>query len=169
MLSLHAVLLTASLAADLRVGAFEVDEPWGAVEDRHAAAVDVALRRVPILFRALVRPRLTSAVWSCDGWATEVDARQVSLQCRGRAPLVVPTDGSPVDLQLEDGRTVEFRALATANTLELNAVGRHGAQHSLWRVDGNDHLVVERTIQSRWLPDDVTWAVRYRRVPTATP
>jgi hypothetical protein len=160
-------LTLASLAAatpSLQSGSFQLDEPWEDVLTRQASAVDTALDDVPRLLRPLIRPILLRSVWSCDGWTTEVNATELSVQCRGRDPLRMPADGTRTPVVLPGGREFTVSGDSSNTVLSVRAEGRNGSQLSTWSFLHSEGLLVTRTIQSRWLPTDVTWTVMYRRV-----
>ena len=160
-------LTLASLAMatpDLRSGSFQLDEPWEDVLARQSSAVEAALDDVPRILRPLIRPILLRSVWSCDGWTTEVDATELSVQCRGRDPLRVPVAGTRTSIVLPGGREFSVSGDSSNALLTVRAEGRHGSQLSTWSFLHPEALLVTRTIESRWLPTDVTWTVMYRRV-----
>jgi hypothetical protein len=97
-----------------------------------------------------------------------VRAESVSITTDGRAPIVTPPDGTPIDWVREDKEKlkVSTTVAAAAGPLKQTFKSEDGERVNTYSVSGDGNtLTMQVAVNSSSLPRPATYALKYRRVP----
>ena len=135
------------------------------------AAVEGGMESLPFFVKPLARLRLRPAVYEtvCPKLDLALDGERLHVSCGGeQAPFSRRLDGGDGPIQ-DDGDTYHVQVLITERSVGLRFAGDKGGQSNIYAFEPDGGMVLHATIFSPYLPDDLVWTMRYRRVAGITP
>jgi hypothetical protein len=171
LLALVVLPLAAAQApsAELQVlasGHFVLVEPHAVYEPRLDAAVEQGMASLPFIVKPLARLRLKPAVYEtvCPELSLQLDGERLYLSCGGeQAPFHRRLDGSDGPI-MDDGDAYQVVINLQEHSVGLRFAGDKGGQANRYDFEADGGMVLHATIFSPYLPDDLSWTLRYRRV-----
>jgi hypothetical protein len=155
-------------AAELRAlatGRYVLAEAPPAYEPRLNAAVERGMASLPFFIRPLARAKLRPAVYEtvCSVVTIALDGERLQVSCGGaQAPFSRRLDGTDGPL-IDDGDAYDVEVLLTDHAVGLRFSGDSGGQANTYAFEPDGSMTLRSSIFSRFLPDDLSWSLRYRR------
>jgi hypothetical protein len=149
----------------LATGRFVLAEAPSAYQPRLDAAVEQGMVSLPFIIKPLARLRLRPAVYEtvCEELSLGLDGERLRVSCGGeQAPFDRRLDGSDGPI-FDDGDAYRVDILVTERSVGLRFEGDRGGQANTYRFEPDGSMVLQATIFSPYLPDDLNWSLRYRR------
>ncbi len=146
-------------------GHFVLAEPPTVYEPRLDAAVEKGMESLPFIVKPLARLRLRPAVYNtvCGEVSLALDVETFQLSCGGeQAPFTRRLDGSDPPL-IDDGDPYQVEVRVEADRVGLRFSGDKGGQANTYVFQTDGSMVLHATIFSKYLPDDLSWTLHYRR------
>jgi hypothetical protein len=135
----------------------------GASDDVNAA-INNAVRRMNFAMRPIARGRLRKTNEPYPRIVIANTASQVSVAMNGRAAIVSPANGTPIDWTREDGEELKVSTEWENGTLEQTFKAEDGQRVNAYSVspDGRT-LTMNVTVTAGRLPQPLTYKLVYRK------
>lgn len=135
-----------------------------AESDAIGPAIEAAVARMNFITRPIARGRLTRTNTPYQTIRIGEATDQVTIVTDQRAPIVSPTDGTPIAWTREDGEVLDVNTRWVDGTLEQTFVAEDGERKNAYSLapDGNV-LELRVTVTSPRLSGPLTYTLRYRR------
>lgn len=153
------LLLLATAHAHPVDGRWVLEPSMDEVEVLQGEAVEKALRSWPAFAVAKARAAVVEDNAPCAHVTFATDG-ELAYGCADLWTYRRPLEGED-QVEDDDGKPVTTQVDLDATDLEIQWVSGQGRRIDRYRVEG-DHLVVEHTIRSPFLPRAIQWALRYR-------
>lgn len=166
LLPLAAAQVPSAELQALASGHFVLAETPVAYAPKLDAAVEQGMASLPFIIKPLARLRLKPAVYEtvCPELSLGLDGERLYLSCGGeQAPFDRRLDGSDGPI-IDDGDAYQVEILLQERAVGLRFAGDKGGQANRYVFDADGGMTLYATIFSPYLPDDLTWTLRYRRV-----
>src|SRR5262245_51401625 len=144
-------------------GHFRVAESDDVLQQRMAAAIELAIEPMSFIARPIARSRLRSVVYYCRQYEMALDAQTVHVACDDRPRIdrrLDNTEGPVAGLQ---PKPVDVKAQVGADSVELTIAGADGTRITTYRFGDGGALEVSVKVASPSLERPVAWKVLYRR------
>ena len=146
-------------------GSFVLAEGPALYEPKLDAAVESGMDSLPFFVKPLARLRLKPAVYEtvCPGLSIGLSAEVFDLSCGGeQAPFSRKLDGSDGPV-IDEGDAYQVRIEHGPDWVSIRFSGEKGGQANRYVFQPDGGMVLHATIFSPYLPDDLSWTLRYRR------
>lgn len=142
-------------------GSFTYD---ASASDNLNAAIDGAVARMNFAMRPFARGRLRKTNQPYKRLTISHTATQVSVSMDGRAAIVTPANGTPIDWRREDGERLKVSTEWENGALEHTFKAEDGQRVNVYSVspDGRT-LTMNVTLTSPRLSRPLTYKLVYRR------
>jgi hypothetical protein len=141
-------------------------EAPAAYAPRLDAAVERGMEALPFFIKPLARLRLRPSVYEtvCPSLSLSLTEALLDVSCGGeQAPFSRRLDGSDGPI-LDDGDAYQVVIQHGPRWVSLRFAGDKGGQENRYQFEADGSMVLSATIFSPYLPDDLVWSLRYRRV-----
>ncbi len=151
---------------ELTTGHFVLADDPAIYEPVLDAAVEQGMESLPFFIKPLARMRLRPAVYEtvCPELTLGLSSSLFDVSCGGeQAPFSRRLDGSDGPI-MDDGDAYQVRIEHGPRWISLRFAGDKGGQANRYSFEADGSMVLHATIFSPYLPDDLIWSLRYRRV-----
>lgn len=166
---LHRVLSVATAAAILISGPTSASPPQGLVSGsyiRDRDRSDDVFQAIQSAVAGLSNPpfarRLRKAAAPAYAIRISIAAGRLSIKNDAKPPIVVWTNGEPIEWKLEDGQVFDVSAKANGEAISLTFRAADSERTTVYRSDGQQ-LVTETSITSPLLSTPIRYKVVYNR------
>lgn len=127
-------------------------------------AIEQVIADMNFITRPIARGRLTKTNAPYQTLSLRESAGQVTIVTDQRAPIVSPSDGSPIKWTREDGEVFDVTTRWAGGALEQTFIADDGQRKNVYSLaaDGNT-LEMHVTVTSPRLELPLTYTLRYRR------
>ncbi len=146
-------------------GHFVLAEPREVYVPRLEAAVEDGMASLPFFIKPLAKLRLRPAVFNtvCESVDLALTAERFDISCGGElAPFSRALDNSDGPI-IDDGDPYDVRVEHGENWVSIRFSGEMGGRASRYELEPDGGMVIHTVIFSGYLPDELSWSLRYRR------
>jgi hypothetical protein len=147
-------------------GRFALADSPSVYEPELDAAVELGMVSLPSIIRPLARLRLKPAVYAtlCPEIELGLSGELLDVSCGGeQAPFSRRLDGSDGPI-IDATGAYQVEITHGDDWVSMRFAGDKGGQINRYTFGLDGGMVLNGTIFSPYLPDDLSWTLRYRRV-----
>ena len=144
-------------------GHFRVAESDDVLQQRLAAAIELAIEPMNFIARPIARSRLRSVVYYCTRYEMALGPEKVRVACDDRPRIDRRLDNSEGKVAGLQAEPVDVRVAVGSDTVELTIAASDGTRITTYRFGEGGALDVEVKVVSASLERPVAWKVLYRR------
>lgn len=144
-------------------GTFESARSTTKERKRLDKKVEALVQKLPFYKRPFARGELKNGTEPCEEIVFSFDDDEVTITCDDDKPAVAPRDGSPTEWSDREGNTYTLTQKVESDRIVQKFDGEDGSRTNVYRLEGEDTLVLEAKIASEQLPEPLTWQRKFER------
>jgi hypothetical protein len=143
-------------------GSWRIDTADSTLRKNLDAAIESVAKEFNLLFRDLVRQKLSGATKLCATYTLNVQAEAVHFSCDDRPSVTLQRDGSPFHTLNEAGEPVRGTVEVQGHTVRVSWKGEAGGRTNEFSLK-EDTLVLTAKVRSDRIPTPLSWTVDYKK------
>jgi hypothetical protein len=156
------MLAVVASAADLPEGVWRAGTRLEEMEGYIHGRVDAVVAGLSVVERGAARWALNRATAPCDRVTLAEQDGELAITCGDRKTDIAPPDGTPIEFLGDDGWKLRLvHQLFPDGSVVQTFRGRHGTRVNRFVPDPEGGLMVEVTIRSPQLPDELQYELHY--------
>lgn len=144
-------------------GTFESARSTEKERKRLDKIVEALVQKLPFYKRPFARGELKDGTDPCEKVVFSFDDDEATITCGDRKPAVAPSDGTPTKWTNREGDEFTLTHRVKSNRIIQKFDGEDGSRTNVYRLEGEDTLVLEAKIASEQLPEPLTWQRKFER------